>query len=276
MKPSVTVVIPTYNWATALRWALGSVLAQRRSDFEVLVVGDGCTDESEDVVRCAGDERVRWRNLPVNTGSQVVPNNTGIAEARGEVIAYLGHDDLWTPHHLEHVVAAVEAGAPFAFGTVLQLDPGRPPYVAPGDGYVYTPGDWLPPTSIAHRRSLVEAVGGWRDSAPGDLADPEADLWRRMAGAAGAPTHVPLVTAVKPPAGYRRDVYRRRPDDEQARWWAVIAGADDPDAVLRAACAGPVVPGEAVDAAVIGDRSVPAAERRRRRRVYKGLAADPS
>ena len=87
--PRVTVVIATYNWATVLPYSIGSVLDQTFTDFEVFVVGDGCTDESGDVVTAVDDPRVHWRNLPSNVGHQSGPNNAGIREANGDVIAYL-------------------------------------------------------------------------------------------------------------------------------------------------------------------------------------------
>src|SRR5436190_13138901 len=56
--PLVTVVIPTYNWATVLPYSIGSALEQTMGDFELLVIGDGCTDESAEVVRAIDDARV--------------------------------------------------------------------------------------------------------------------------------------------------------------------------------------------------------------------------
>src|SRR6185437_6930430 len=64
--PRVTVVIATYNWATVLPYSIGSVLDQTFTDFELLVVGEGCTDESDAVVTRIGDPRVQWHNLATN------------------------------------------------------------------------------------------------------------------------------------------------------------------------------------------------------------------
>ena len=87
-----------------------SVLAQRYDNLELLVVGDGCTDNTEETVRSFRDPRVRWIGLAENSGGQSVPNNAGIEAARGEIIAYLGHDDLWLRDHLLWLVAALEKG----------------------------------------------------------------------------------------------------------------------------------------------------------------------
>src|SRR3954469_5228985 len=106
--PRVTVIIATYNWSNVLPYSIGSVLRQTFTDFELLVVGDGCTDDSEQVVASIDDPRVRWINLSANTRHQSGPNNEGLRQARGMLIAYLGHDDLWLPHHLEAHIKAIE------------------------------------------------------------------------------------------------------------------------------------------------------------------------
>ena len=116
MNPSVTVIIPTCNWSSVLPYSIGSVLRQTFTDFEVLVFGDGCTDESGAVVRGVGDPRVKWINLPTNTGHQSEPNNEGLRKARGQYIAYLDHDDPWLPHHLSCLISALDEGADLAYG----------------------------------------------------------------------------------------------------------------------------------------------------------------
>ena len=56
--PKVTVIIPTYNWSSVLHYAVASVLRQTYTDFELIVSGDGCTDDSEEVVTAFDDPRV--------------------------------------------------------------------------------------------------------------------------------------------------------------------------------------------------------------------------
>ena len=77
------MVIPTYNWATVLPWSIGSVLAQSFAEWELWVIGDGCTDESAATVATFDDPRVHWHNLAVNGRSQVGPNNAALARADG-------------------------------------------------------------------------------------------------------------------------------------------------------------------------------------------------
>ena len=174
--PRVTVIIPTYNYAGVLAYSIASVLDQTFQDFELLVVGDGCTDDSERVVTAVRDARVQWINLPTNTGHQTGPNNEGLRRARGAVVAFLGHDDLWLPNHLEVLMGALDTGAPAAHTTALRAGPGRPCYTTPQPGWAYTRGDWISPTSMAIRRSHAVDVGGWRYPTQTGFLAPESDF----------------------------------------------------------------------------------------------------
>jgi Glycosyltransferases involved in cell wall biogenesis len=225
-SPQVTVIIPTYNWSTVLPYSVGSVLKQTFRDFEVLVVGDGCTDDSESVIKAIGDDRVRWINLPRNTGHQSEPNNEGLRQARGEFIAYLGHDDLWLPHHLSCMVIALENGADLAFSITENISPGgRFKQVLPFR-LTYTPGAWIPPTGLAHRRSVTDHVGNWRHYRELDV-DPEVDLWQRAYDGGHRFVFVPRLTALKFSASERPGVYKKRPHREQEKWFDRIQAKQD-------------------------------------------------
>lgn len=214
MSPRVTVIIATYNWSSVLPYSIGSVLGQTFSDFELLVIGDGCTDDSEAVVRGIADPRVQWINIPRH-GHQSGPNNEGIRRARGELIAYLGHDDLWLPHHLEVLVRALDAGADVAHSAVALVWPDGRRQAAT-----------LLPTGTMHRRSMIDVAGGWRDYREIELV-PETDLLERAREAGLRFTFVPRLTGIKLSAAARRGVYRERPSHEQAAWLARIRSEPD-------------------------------------------------
>jgi len=216
--PRFTVIIPTYNWSSVLPFSIGSVLRQTLADFELLVIGDGCTDDSAAVVAGINDPRLRWINLPANSGHQSGPNNEGLRQARGQFIAYLGHDDLWFPHHLARMAEGFETGAHVCYGVTELVPPGGgPPRPAPFALAEYVPGNWMPPSGVAHRLEAVQRVGGWPDLR-GLPDDPESILWRRMHGAGCRFHFVRSLTAVKFPAAWRRDVYKLRPTHEQSAW----------------------------------------------------------
>jgi|SRR5271157_405958 len=229
-SPRVTVIIPTYNYCSVLPYSIGSVLRQSFTDFELLVVGDGCTDGSEQVVTAITDPRLRWINLPINHGHQSAPNNEGLHQARGSIIAYLGHDDLWLPHHLEVLVSAIDAGADVAHSIVHRI--GAEGNIQPPAGGMlrFQPGEWMPPTGVAHRRTATEKVGGWRDYRS-LFIDPESDLWLRMHQAGFVFQPVPRLTAVKFPASWRKDIYKKRWSHEQQQWTDRILKEKDLEAV---------------------------------------------
>lgn len=111
-QPFISVVIPTYNRAQPTIAAIESVLAQTYPNFEIIVVDDGSTDGSNEALqrfiiqRANGSHRLSFFSQP-NQG-QSAARNKGIAKARGEYIAFLDSDDLWTPEKLEWQVKAIE------------------------------------------------------------------------------------------------------------------------------------------------------------------------
>jgi glycosyltransferase involved in cell wall biosynthesis len=224
--PRVTVIIPTYNWSSVLPYSIGSVLRQSFADFELLVIGDGCTDDSESIVAGIADPRVSWINLPVNTGHQSAPNNEGLRRARGELIAYLGHDDLWLPHHLSALIGEIDAGADLAYAMSALVGPEESFFDVAPPSPVYRSGMSITPSSLMHRREVTERIGGWRNFREIEI-DPEADLCARAHGAGLRLVFLPRLTSVKFPAAWRRNAYRRRISADQAAWFARIGRETD-------------------------------------------------
>lgn len=97
--PNVSVVLPTYNRSYAIRATIDSVLAQTLSDFELLVVDDGSTDDTVEVVRSYADSRILC--VSGRNGGGAASRNAGLARARGKYVAFLDHDDRWSPRKLE-------------------------------------------------------------------------------------------------------------------------------------------------------------------------------
>src|SRR5271170_3450676 len=91
---AVSVVIPTYNHRDFVVEALESVFAQTFTDYEVIVVNDGSPDDTAAVLR-PYIESGRIRYIEQENRGQAGARNRGLAEARGEFVAYLDDDDLW-------------------------------------------------------------------------------------------------------------------------------------------------------------------------------------
>jgi glycosyltransferase involved in cell wall biosynthesis len=107
-EPRVSVVIPTFNRAQSIKRAIDSVAAQSFRDFEVIVIDDGSTDDSERIVSEAGIPQLRIIRHPHNRGAAAA-RNTGIGAATGAYIAFLDSDDAWHPDKLARQIAALAA-----------------------------------------------------------------------------------------------------------------------------------------------------------------------
>lgn len=110
MSKLISVVIPTHNRADLLPRAINSVLNQTYIDFEIIVVSDGSTDNTSEIVNgfTKADDRVKFIEYAPAKGGNVA-RNTGIDAAKGEYIAFLDDDDEWLPEKLQKQIEIVEA-----------------------------------------------------------------------------------------------------------------------------------------------------------------------
>ena len=105
--PLVSVVIPTYNRADTVRRSIDSALQQSYRPIEIIVVDDGSTDATRDVLKEYGD---RILFIHQENGGPSVARNTGVGLARGEFIAFLDSDDTWSPSKIVRQVGLLLAG----------------------------------------------------------------------------------------------------------------------------------------------------------------------
>lgn len=274
-KPRCTVIIATYNRSSVLAYAVRSVLAQTMGDFELLVIGDCCSDDSEQVVAGFADSRISWLNLTANTGHQSGPNNAGLRLARSPFVAYLGHDDLWLPGHLDAILPALEDGAAFVHSSVVLCSPGRPLQRMDRPRWWRIKGrrkPWVPPTCFAHPVGPALQIGGWPSPCDCGMVDPEAQLAWALTRGGGKRVHVSRLTTIKLPAAHRENCYRDLNPLEQAAWWEFISRAADPEERLAEAVRcnqPPVAPPQ--NSMPIPGKIFATPRRHKARRRYKGL-----
>jgi glycosyltransferase involved in cell wall biosynthesis len=184
-RSTVSVVIPAYNRATTIRRAIDSVLAQTWQDFEVVIVDDGSTDTTADVVRAVNDPRVALIQHQQNRGGSAA-RNTGIRASSAPFIAFLDSDDEWVATKLERQLAVflrsddrlalVYTGVDRMTldGCVTRHVPSRRFDLARDLLIKNVIGE----TSLGMvRRSALDCVGGFDESLP---SSQDLDLWLRL------------------------------------------------------------------------------------------------
>jgi len=184
--PSVSVVIPCYNHARFLRAAVDSALEQTRPADEIIVVDDGSTDETPEVARRFGN---RIGYVRQDNRGLAAARNTGIRQARGELVALLDSDDLWLPTFLETMASLIahRPGAALYYSGWRHMDVdghavaswGPPRDVPPQDVYqALLRADFLVPSAVVLRRTVAVEAGlfdaslRWQE---------DWDLWLRLA-----------------------------------------------------------------------------------------------
>lgn len=161
--PLLSVVVCTYNRAQLLPAALESVLTQGYARFELVVVDDGSTDGTAELIAGIADPRLRYVRQE-NQGLSVA-RNTGVAAATGRYVVFLDDDDRALPGWLEHLVDQLDGECAAACcGEILAEDDGR--FVRSVMPHPLGPRfcdywGWFLPGTFAVRRDLYEAVGGF-------------------------------------------------------------------------------------------------------------------
>ncbi|VAX32280.1 hypothetical protein MNBD_NITROSPIRAE02-1387 [hydrothermal vent metagenome] len=153
--PAVSVIVPTYNRARLLGRALQSILNQTYRDFEVIVVDDGSTDNTGEVVRSFSALDIRYIRHKNNKG-EAAARNTGVLAARGDFIAFLDSDDEWLPEKLEKQMAVFQDQSPhvgIVYSNMCEIE-------RTGKKRLWKSPTFMPEDGYFHRRALNYQVYG--------------------------------------------------------------------------------------------------------------------
>ena len=124
IEPKVSVIITTYNRAGLLPRAVNSVLNQTLDEYEIIIVDDASSDDTQQIIAGFDDLRIRSVRHEVNRG-QSVATNAGIARARGEYVTFLDDDDEWPADRLRRMVAVLDDARPnvgLVYGWRISVD----------------------------------------------------------------------------------------------------------------------------------------------------------
>jgi glycosyltransferase involved in cell wall biosynthesis len=187
MKNLISVIIPTYNRKSMICDAIDSVLSQTYQQFEIIIVDDGSTDGTSELVKLQYKDKVHIirRNEASNAG---VARNLGVLSARGEFLSFLDSDDIWFPNKLAEQMEVMLKDEDIALvgGSCCYMDiDGKPSSIAPSiapDNVTYEelcikirlPGSG---SNNLIRKKCFEHIGGFDSEL---IRAEDKDLWIRL------------------------------------------------------------------------------------------------
>lgn len=182
-NPFVSIIIPTCNRGWILKEAIESVLAQDFASFELIVIDDGSTDNTEDILNAYKDSIIAFRQRNRGVGAA---RNAGLALATGEFVAFLDSDDLWLPEKLSRQIdffnsnqdAMVCQTDEIWIRNGLRVNP-KKRHKKPS-GAIFEDSLSLclvSPSAVMIKRSLFDTVGVFNEQLP---ACEDYDLWLRI------------------------------------------------------------------------------------------------
>jgi glycosyltransferase involved in cell wall biosynthesis len=216
----ISVIIPAYNVAEFVREAVESALAQTRRDLEVIVVDDGSSDGSADILSDLDDPRLRV--IRETHGGSAAARNAGLRLATGELVAFLDADDRWAPQNLERQSAFLEnhPEVDMTFGHSLVVD-------EEGRSLGFRSSTWTGPVGLSQllrvneigngsclllRREALDRAGWFDVKLPACV---DIDVWMRVASL--RPNNVAAIPEVL-------TFYRRRSNQISGDWRRMEAG----------------------------------------------------
>ena len=204
----MSVVVPLYNARDVIRDTIESLFAQTYPHYEAVVVDDGSTDGSGEVVHEYGD-RVRY--IFQRNGGVACARNRGIAAARGRYIALLDHDDLWGREKLAKQVSMLDSQPEIGMVVtdVTHIDRAGRPMNQAGPAYqphhefarLFVQGFVPTPSATLIRKDLLEAVGGFDEQFNSAGMD-DHELWTRISA-------VTTIAGISEPLTFHRNRERK-------------------------------------------------------------------
>ncbi len=186
--PKVSVILSTFNRCEHfLPRAIESVINQSFKDWELIIIDDCSTDNTQEVVGkyASKDERIKYLRLPKNSGSDTKPKNVGIFASKGEFIAYLDDDCEFLPYHLDILIKRFEKVPDldvaycdmWLFNEEKLEDEGSQGIAFNFDAQFLLNRNYIDTSEVMHKRDLAFAVGGFDETLPKFI---DWNMWVRM------------------------------------------------------------------------------------------------
>lgn len=187
--PLVSVIIPTYNRATDLKRAINSVIDQTYGNWEIVVVDNHSTDNTDDTIAKFNNRGIKVLKIS-NNGIIAASRNMGIANANGNLVAFLDSDDWWANDKLAICIAAIENGYDLVYHDMIiykaankifkQIRKTNRALGIPCFNDLLVNGNPIFNSSVVARKDIIMKSGMF-DENPGLVAIEDFDLWLRIA-----------------------------------------------------------------------------------------------
>lgn len=182
----ISVVIPTYNRASIISETIHSILNQTYSDLEIIVVSDGKSNDTRQIIEGFKDRRLRYYEIE-HSGRPSVPRNFGMKQAKGQYLAFCDDDDIWMPEKLELQLAKIveddriglvyaQCLVPNAKGDIVIPSQGKEGFVFKELFLTY---NFIPNSTVLIKREVIQKVGGFDEDIRLKAIE-DFDLWLRI------------------------------------------------------------------------------------------------
>ena len=187
----ISVIVPLYNKRQSIVTTLDSVLSQTYTNFEIIVVDDGSTDGSGDIVKSIQDARIKYYYK--ENGGVSSARNFGVGKTQSDLIALLDGDDLWQPEYLEEMMSLIDMtpeaalwGSGYAFQHDINGKMDVPDLCISNGFKGYVENYWsvakhntlFTSSSVIINKNAFNSVGGYNESL---VRGEDIDLWFRLA-----------------------------------------------------------------------------------------------
>ena len=199
--PLISVIMPCYNAAAYLQEAVASVFKQSVKDIELIVIDDGSTDQSLQLLSALQSQHPQLTVLQQSNTGPYPARNRGLEAARGQYIAFLDADDYWADDCLEKLYTELRSsGADLSYcgwQNIMEAGDNSPPYVPPAyekeDMFQhFLKGCPWPIHAALVKRTLIEQAGGFSTRC---FSSMDYDFWLRLAAISQRIIRVPEVLA---------------------------------------------------------------------------------
>lgn len=239
-KPLVSVIIATYNRSNVLKFSIASVLKQDYQNFEIIVIGDHCTDDTEEVINSFADKRISFYNLEENFGEQSFPNNIGFQKSNGALIAWLNHDDLWYPEHLSTLMETLyqnDSDLVYSWFLPYNVHKFNLAYNLPvfTKENRYFPFCFIPASTWLVKRDTITKAGLWKSAR--EIYNAPSQEWINRVNKLGMKiTPINKLSVIAIQSGCRKDSYLNREVEEHEYVFERMYSAEFRENVLTELC----------------------------------------